>query len=71
MINHSGVAHDARTIDSMSQSKLSTRRNDRRYTGVSLEPEIMNYLDDLSRRMGVDRSWVLNTIVYEYAKMIE
>lgn len=55
----------------MSQPNIITRRNDRRYTGVSLEPEIMNYLDDLSQRMGLNRSWVLNTIVYEYAKMIE
>ena len=41
------------------------------YTGVSLEPEIIEYLDDLTQRMGMSRSWVLNTIVYEYAKLIE
>jgi metal-responsive CopG/Arc/MetJ family transcriptional regulator len=41
------------------------------YTGVSLEPEIVEYLDDLTQRMGMSRSWVLNTIVYEYAKLIE
>lgn len=43
----------------------------RQYTGISLEPEIMQYLDELALRMGASRSWVLNTIVYEYAKMIE
>ncbi len=40
-------------------------------TGVSLEPAVVQYLDDLSKRMGLSRSWVLNTIVYEYAKLIE
>jgi len=41
------------------------------YTGVSLETPVVEYLDDLSNRMGMSRSWVLNTIVYEYAKLIE
>jgi metal-responsive CopG/Arc/MetJ family transcriptional regulator len=41
------------------------------YTGVSLEKPVVEYLDDLSNRMGMSRSWVLNTIVYEYAKLIE
>jgi metal-responsive CopG/Arc/MetJ family transcriptional regulator len=41
------------------------------YTGVSLETPVVEYLDDLSKRMGMSRSWVLNTIVYEYAKLIE
>jgi hypothetical protein len=31
----------------------------------------MEYLDDLARRMGMSRSWVINTIVCEYAKVIE
>jgi hypothetical protein len=41
------------------------------FTGVSFEPAVMEYLNDLSKRMGMSRSWVLNTIVYEYAKLIE
>jgi hypothetical protein len=41
------------------------------HTGVSLEPAIADYLNDLSTRMGMHRSWVLNTIVYEYAKLVE
>ncbi|MGD0768567.1 MAG: hypothetical protein ABSB42_10295 [Tepidisphaeraceae bacterium] len=41
------------------------------YTGVSLERPVVEYLNDLSERMGMSRSWVLNTIVYEYAKLIE
>jgi hypothetical protein len=41
------------------------------YTGVSFEPPVAAYLDDLSLRMGMNRSWVLNTIIYEYAKMME
>jgi len=41
------------------------------YTGVSLEPQVTDYLNDLATRMGMSRSWVVNTIVYEYAKYIE
>ena len=33
--------------------------------------QVIEYLNDLARRMGMNRSWVLNTIVYEYAKMME
>lgn len=51
----------------MSQPKKSSRY----YTGVSLEPEVSAYLDDLATRMRMNRSWVLNTIVNEYAKYIE
>jgi metal-responsive CopG/Arc/MetJ family transcriptional regulator len=46
-------------------------KSNRFYTGVSLEPSVLQYLDDLSLRMGMNRSWVLNTIVYEYAKLVE
>jgi hypothetical protein len=49
---------------------MSTKKN-RFYTGVSLEPEVTDYLNDLAGRMGMSRSWVVNTIVYEYAKVIE
>jgi len=51
----------------MSQTKKSPRY----YTGVSLEPEVSAYLDDLASRMRMNRSWVLNTIVHEYAKLME
>ena len=50
---------------------MSTKKKPRFYTGVSLEPEVSGYLDDLARRMGMSRSWVLNTIVYEYATLME
>ena len=43
----------------------------RAYTGVSLEPVVLAYLDDLAGRMGTSRSWVINTVVYEYAKLME
>jgi metal-responsive CopG/Arc/MetJ family transcriptional regulator len=46
-------------------------RNNRFYTGVSLEPEVANYLDDLCARMKMNRSWVISTIIYEYANLIE
>ena len=49
----------------------TTNRPNRFRTGVSLDPEISAYLDDLALRMGTSRSWVLNTIVYEYAKFME
>ena len=49
----------------------STNKGNRFYTGVSLEPEVSDYLNDLSRRMGMNRSRVLNTIVHEYAKLVE
>ena len=41
------------------------------YTGVGLEPEVIAYLDNLALRMRMNRSWVLNTIVHEYAKLVE
>ena len=50
---------------------MSQKRTNRYHTGVSLEPQVIEYLNDLARRMGMNRSWVLNTIVYEYAKMME
>ncbi len=50
---------------------MSNKKPLRFYTGVSLEPEVTSYLDDLARRMGMSRSWVLNTIVLEYAGFIE
>lgn len=46
-------------------------QNRRVVAGVSLEPSVMMYLDELAARMGMSRSWVLNTIVYEYAKIVE
>ena len=49
---------------------MSEKKN-RFYTGVSLEPEVSDYLNDLASRMGMSRSWVVNTIVHEYAKIIE
>jgi hypothetical protein len=53
------------------QRKLIPKKSNHFYTGVSLEPAVVQYLDDLSKRMGLSRSLVLNTIVYEYAKLIE
>jgi metal-responsive CopG/Arc/MetJ family transcriptional regulator len=52
--------------------RLNNKKSKERFrTGVSLEPEVTEYLDDLARRMGMNRSWVLNTIVHEYAKVME
>ena len=46
------------------------KEKNRYYTGVSLEPQVLEYLNDLAARMGMSRSWVLNTIVQEYAGYI-
>jgi hypothetical protein len=57
------------------QENIKRRRSGARSThviaGVSLEKQVMAYLNDLALRMGMSRSWVLNTIVYEYAKIVE
>jgi hypothetical protein len=53
------------------KSFMSNQNSKRVIAGVSLERHVMVYLDDLAGRMGMSRSWVLNTIVYEYARLIE
>jgi hypothetical protein len=50
---------------------LSMQNKNHILTGVSFEPQVLDYLNDLSKRMRMSRSWVLNTIVYEYASLIE
>lgn len=47
-------------------SKKSSRIT--RPTGVSLEPPVINYLDDIARREHRDRSYIINIIVREHAK---
>ena len=58
-------------LEKENSSSGSTKSANRFYTGVSLEPEVSDYLNDLAKRMGMSRSWVLNTIVHEYAKLVE
>ncbi|MFT3784902.1 MAG: hypothetical protein QM770_01890 [Tepidisphaeraceae bacterium] len=53
------------------QARANATRKGRFTTGVSLEPEVVAYLDDLAGRMRLTRSYVLNTIVYEYARLME
>ena len=48
-------------------TKPSPRKN--YTTGVSLEPEVVRSLDELATRTGLNRSWVLNTIVREYLRL--
>lgn len=38
-------------------------------TGVSLEPDVVQYLDDLTRQTSLNRSWLLNAIVREYVRL--
>ncbi len=64
-MHSSEVAHD------LASYSMTPKKKHRFYTGVSFEPEVSAYLDELAVRMGMSRSWVLNTIVYEYAKIVE
>ena len=51
---------------------MAIKKIARRYiTGITLDPSVRAYLDDLALRSRTSRSWVLNSIVYEYAKLIE
>jgi predicted DNA-binding protein len=52
----------------MSTSSSSPRKN--YITGVSLEPEVVDRLDQLAVQTGLNRSWVLNTIVREYLRIM-
>ena len=38
-------------------------------TGVSLEPDVLQYLDQLTTQTSLNRSWVLNAIVREYIRL--
>lgn len=38
------------------------------YTGVGLDPEVTQYLTELSRHLGRNRSWLINAIVGEHAR---
>ena len=51
---------------------MSHKQINRRYiTGITLDPSVHAYLDDLAKRSRTSRSWMLNSIVYEYARMVE
>lgn len=62
---------DTSTSEKRSASKNKNSDNQNYYTGISFEPEVIVYLDDLAARMRMNRSWVINTIVHEYAKIVE
>lgn len=38
-------------------------------TGVSIEPDVLQYLDQLTTQTNLNRSWVLNAIVREYIRL--
>lgn len=54
----------------MSNISPSNRKQNYK-TGVSLEPEVVSYLDQLSAQTGLNRSWLLNTIVAQYAQLTQ
>jgi len=37
-------------------------------TGVTLEPDVIDYLESLGKREDRDRSWLINAIVREHAQ---
>lgn len=43
----------------------------RKLTGISLEPLVADYLDGLATNMRANRSFVVNSIVHEYARIVE
>ena len=49
---------------------MSQRVKKNRYSGVSFEPEVSEYLDELAGRMRMSRSRALNTIAHKYARFI-
>ena len=48
-------------------SSISSRK--KFTTGVSLEPDVLQYLDQLTTQTSLNRSWVLNAIVREYIRL--
>ncbi len=64
--NSNGIANGASAyfMSSNSSRKKFT-------TGVSLEPEVIRSLDELVVLTGLNRSWVLNTIVLEYLRLAQ
>jgi hypothetical protein len=53
----------------MSQPNNSKRP--RYYTGVTLQPDVLSYVDDLARQTDTNRSWIINAIVQQYAKLAQ
>jgi hypothetical protein len=56
------------STSSSSGGTSSPRKN--HITGVSLEPEVVDRLDQLAVQTGLNRSWILNTIVREYLRLM-
>lgn len=54
-----------------SVSKYQSQFEPKHVTGITLDASVHAYLDELAGRMRASRSWVLNAIVYEYAKLME
>ena len=40
------------------------------YTGIGLDPEVVEFLADLSRQTERPRSWLINAIVLEQARRL-
>jgi metal-responsive CopG/Arc/MetJ family transcriptional regulator len=47
-------------------------KSPRRYlTGITIEPEVREYVDALAAQMRMSRSWVINTLIREYATLMQ
>jgi hypothetical protein len=46
-------------------------KSTRAYAGISFRPEVLAYLDAVAQKSGMNRSWLVNTIVLEHARLAE
>lgn len=50
---------------------LHVKKRNHYVSAVAFDPAVVEYLNELAGRMRMSRSWVINTIVQEYAMFIE
>lgn len=46
-------------------------KSTRYYTGVTLQPDVLTYVDGLAQQTNTNRSWIINAIVQEYVKLTQ
>lgn len=47
------------------------KSKDRYYTGITLQPDVLQYVDTLAQQTDTNRSWIINAIVQEYVKLTQ
>lgn len=49
-----------------------TTKSARKYlTGITIEPEVREYVDALATHMRMSRSWVINALIREHSLLIQ